>query len=79
MEREAAQAVYDMLHEDQPWHDGTFTSWAKNRSAKHPYHFKHGVTIGVAAQNVSPWDEFTTKHDASPVPLELRESDDSDQ
>lgn len=69
MERMAAEAAYEALHEKRPWHNGTFTSWADKRSASHPYHFKHGVTIGVADHDVTPWDsKWTTQESASPVP-----------
>lgn len=67
MEREAAQAAYEALHEKQPWHDGTFTSWAKERSASHPYRYDAGVSIGATETDLTPWDLFTTKADASPV------------
>jgi predicted amidophosphoribosyltransferase len=67
MEREAAQAAYEAKHEKAPWHDGTFESWAGEQSPEHPYHFRHGVTVGVADRNVAPWDKFTTKAKASPI------------
>lgn len=67
-EREAAEAAYGALHEEKPWHDGTYTSWAKNRSASHPYRFDMGVTIGVADHDLAPWDQFTTQRGASPLP-----------
>jgi hypothetical protein len=66
--RAAAQALYDDLHKDRPFHDGSFTSWSKTRSKAHPFHHNDGVTIGSAAEDINPWDEFTTKVDASPVP-----------
>jgi hypothetical protein len=47
MEQASAAAAYRELHEDQPYHDGTFTNWSASRSAAHPYHFDDGVTIGV--------------------------------
>lgn len=81
MEREAAQAAYEALHEAEPWHDGTFTQWSKDRSSMYPYHFRHGVTIGVTDGNVAPWDEFTTKRSATPFPPDLHvgvEGDDRD-
>ena len=68
MEREAADALYARLHEKQPYHDGTFTSWAEHRSASHPYHFHDGVKIGVAESDLTPHDMFTTEQNASPVP-----------
>ena len=69
MEREAAAAAVASLRgEDANYHDGTFTSWAKERSASHPYPAGAGEAIGVADRDLTPWDEFTTKRDASPVP-----------
>lgn len=67
METEAAQAAYDALHEKRPWHDGTFASWSEKRDAGHPYHYTHGVRIGVAETDLAPWDAFTTVEHASPV------------
>lgn len=67
MEREAASARFAELHSERPFHDGTYTSWAKERSRSHPYHFGDGVTIWAADMDAAPWDEFTTSVDASPV------------
>ncbi|HEY9353474.1 MAG TPA: hypothetical protein VIP28_09500, partial [Nocardioides sp.] len=68
MEREAANAAYADLHEDAPFHNGTFTSWAKERSKRHPYRYNDGVTITVAGHDPTPWDKFTTEVNASPAP-----------
>jgi hypothetical protein len=70
MEREAAEAFYAALHDKAPWHNGAFSSWAKEQSPRHPIHFRHGVTVGVAPVDLSPWDKFTTDANASPVPPE---------
>ena len=67
MERVAASEAYRALHEKQPYHDGTFKSWAATRSSSHPVHFEAGVTIGAATEDLAPWDAFTTQVDASPV------------
>lgn len=68
MEREAAAEAYTSLHdEDAAYHDGTFTNWAKKRSAEYPYAAMAGVSIGVAKVDLAPHDEFTTQVDASPV------------
>lgn len=67
MEREAAIEAYAALHgEDAAWHDGTFTRWSKSRSAEFPYPALAGVSIGVAATDIAPHDQFTTRRDASP-------------
>lgn len=73
MNQEAARAAYEALHEKRPYHDGTFTSWAERRGPSHPFHYNAGVSIGVADEDLTPWDEFTTKADASPVPSEAQE------
>ena len=70
MEREAAEAAYAELHREEPFHDGTFTSWAEKRSRTHPYHFQEGVKIGVADVDLAPEDKFTTDRYASPSPVE---------
>lgn len=67
MEREAAKAAYEQLHKDEPYHDGTFTDWAKDRGPGHPYHYSDGVTFGVAESDPAPHDAFATRVDASPV------------
>lgn len=58
METAAANWRYDQLHEKEPFHDGSFTSWAKDRSGAHPYHYRDGVTVWVARTDINPGDEF---------------------
>ena len=58
MERSAAQAKYAEMHEALPFHDGTFKSWSKERTASHPYHHSDGVTIWVAESDLTPHDHF---------------------
>lgn len=73
MEKEAAvAALNDLRGEDAQFHNGAFTDWAKVRSASHPYPAGAGEAIGVADQDIAPWDKFTTERDASP--LEPKES-----
>jgi hypothetical protein len=67
MEREAAVARYGALHEDRPFHDGTFTKWSEERSSRYPYHSGDGVTIYATGKDAAPWDEFTSVESASPV------------
>lgn len=67
MEREAAVGMYAALHEEAPFHDGSFQNWAKKRSAEHPYHFTDGVKVVVTDRDLAPWDTFTTDVNASPV------------
>lgn len=70
MLRLGAEWMYEKLHEDAPFHDGSFAEWSKVRSERHPYHFKDGVTVGVADEDIASWDKFTTEANASPVPHE---------
>lgn len=58
METAAANARYDELHEDKPYHDGNFGSWSKERSPLHPYHARDGVNIWVHDVDLSPDDRF---------------------
>lgn len=68
MAQEAASWLYENLHADKPFHDGTFKSWREERSASHPYHYRDGVTIAVAETDLLAHDLFTTQVNASPVP-----------
>lgn len=64
MERAAAQALWASLHEARPYHDGTFTDWAAQRTPSHPYHYNDGITIDVATTDDNPDDAFLTEEDA---------------
>lgn len=66
MERAAAESKWHELHEDEPWHDGTFTSWAADRSSRHPYHFTAGVNVWVADEDAAPDDNFLSDVNAKP-------------
>lgn len=68
MEREGAQGRYRDLHKDREHHDGTFTRWSAKRTRETPFGFDEGVTIGVSETDLTPWDDFTTNPEASPVP-----------
>lgn len=59
-EREAATALYAEIHQERPFHDGTETLWASQRSRATPYHFSEGVRIYVADVDVNPDDQFLT-------------------
>lgn len=57
----AANRMYDQLHEAKPFHDGTFTEWAKEYSRETPYHFRDGVTVWVSHEDLTPDDDFLTR------------------
>jgi hypothetical protein len=54
----SANAQYERLHKQLPYHDGTFKSWAAEPSRSHPYRFTDGVTIWVAPVDLDPEDDF---------------------
>lgn len=58
MDQAAAEWRYDELHKEMPFHDGTFKSWAVERTKSHPYHYRDGATIWVASVDLSPEDKF---------------------
>ena len=73
VERETAIATMKAVRgQNANFHDGTFTKWAKEWSTQYRVPAGAGETVGVAEVDLAPWDEFTTKRDASPVPPELR-------
>jgi hypothetical protein len=54
----SAEATYDDLHKDLPFHDGTFKSWAPERSKQAPFHYRDGVSIWVTSIDLTPEDDF---------------------
>jgi hypothetical protein len=66
MEQAAAAARYHALHEDAPYHDGSWKAWAKERTAATPYHFLDGVTVYVSTRDENPDDAFLTDENAAP-------------
>lgn len=66
MAQASAQARWEALHEDAPYHDGSFTSWDKKRNAGHPFHRDEGVRIWVAPVDLSPDDHFLDESEGDP-------------
>ena len=66
MDKVAAEARYDDLHDKAPYHDGTFKRWSAKRSDNFPYHCKDGVTIWAGSQDFNPDDKFLS----APEPLQ---------
>ena len=58
MQTAGAQRLYHLMHKDKPFHDGWFTSWAKEPSRSHPFHFEDGVSIWVSSVDLTPDDNF---------------------
>lgn len=63
---EAAKRLFALLHEEQPYHDGTFQRWAKEPSAAYPFHYGDGHRFYLTPSDIAPWDEWTTDVNASP-------------
>lgn len=68
MNEEAAKRLYARLHEALPFHDGTFTQWAKDPSRDFPFHFNDGVTIWASSVDLSPDDTFLADASSSADP-----------
>lgn len=56
--QQSAARQYDTLHEDMPFHDGTFTNWGEKCSPFTPFKHDDGVTIIVTAEDFTPDDDF---------------------
>lgn len=64
--------MYQELHKDQEWHDGTFTIWSDKFSKLTPWHYTDGVSIWLAPVDADPEDEFLTDKHAKPRSLRER-------
>lgn len=61
MAKAAADWKYDQLHEERPFHDGSFEKsklWTKERTEATPFHYKDGVTILVSTTDLTPDSDF---------------------
>lgn len=58
MQLRGAERIYGLLHEDMPFHDGTFTRWAAKPSRAFPFHYLDGVTIWLSPADTDPDDDF---------------------
>lgn len=67
MERLGAQAKYERLHREKPYHNGDFTSWGEKQTDAHPYRLMDGVTIWSAASDLSPDDDFLNRGSGAPL------------
>jgi hypothetical protein len=58
MEEASANWLYDEIHKERPYHDGTFRHWSSERTPETPCHYRDGVTIWVAPTDLNPEDRF---------------------
>jgi hypothetical protein len=75
----SAEAKYDELHKDLPFHDGTFSNWAPERSSQTPFHYRDGVSLWVANIDLTPDDDFLSGRLADQSPDDDAESAESDE
>lgn len=61
MQLEAAKRLYELQHEDAPYHNGSFLRWAKKPSRDFPFHYLDGVTIWMSEVELSPDDDFLSQ------------------
>lgn len=54
----AAARRYELLHQEAPYHDGTFESWSKEPSLSHPFRYDDGVRITLSRLDLTPDDDF---------------------
>lgn len=73
---EVAKRKYAALHEDEPFHDGTFKNWAKEFSWAYPFHYADGISLFMSPIELAPWDDFTEVAQASPDEPQDEPSDD---
>jgi hypothetical protein len=67
--------MYDLLHEKRPYHDGSFSRWAKESSRQFPFHYLDGVTIWLAPVDMNPDDDFLSESVAGESPDDVSEAD----
>lgn len=64
MAARGAANLYQQMHKDRPFHDGTFPkdprAWSDTVSRVTPYHFMDGVSFYAAERDVMPDDDFLT-------------------
>ena len=56
----AAKWQYDRIHEELPFHDGSFKVWRAERTDRTPYHYLDGVRLWVSVNDLTPDDDFLT-------------------
>lgn len=64
----AANRLYDLIHEEQPFHDGSFARWSKDASREFPFHYRDGVTIWLSPVELDADDDFLSASVAQESP-----------
>lgn len=66
---DAANRTFDELHEKQPFHDGHYRRFGKERTRATPFHVRDGVRIWVSAHDLTPDASFLErKNPLVPLP-----------
>ncbi len=53
-----AKRRWEELHEEKPYHDGTFSVWSEKATERTPFHFQDGVTVWLSQHDLTPDDNF---------------------
>lgn len=64
----AAKRLYDLLHEDAPYHNGAFERWRKEPDRDSPFHYWDGVTIWLSPVELAPDDQWLSPSVAEQAP-----------
>ena len=67
--------MYDLIHHDRPYHDGSFERWSANASRDFPFHYADGVRIRLAPTDENPDDQFL----GGEIPESVLEPGDADE
>lgn len=77
MELAAAQRKWHELHKEDVFHDGTRTSWAKERSDSHAYHYDDGVRLWVSEVDYQPDETWLSVRESGRGLQDQRDDDGS--
>lgn len=59
--------MYAELHEDQPYHDGSFLVFGEKATPLTPFHVEDGLSIYLSEVDDNPDDDFLTNKFAQPA------------
>lgn len=64
-----AERLFSMLHEEKPFHDGSFTVFMEKASEMTPFHVGDGLSFYMSERDDDPDDEFLTDKFAKPTDI----------
>lgn len=72
---EAAKRRYELLHENEPYHDGN-GHWAEKPSLDYPFHLSDGTSFWMSPVDLSPDDDFLGQSVPQQAPSDQDQSED---